>query len=683
MRINLPGIGEIQVTRRKRSKEDETLLTDLKNMVKIAQESMKVRHEQWRRYDEYYNGIHLINRGIHGILPGELEKEDRDKVPINFCRSTVEQMIPIMMDAAPVWYAVYEGQDTIGGELAEGTTDFIQGFWYYVNVDDTLKEVLRDFVVYGTGCARGHWDRFVHPVLEMEGVGESAEAEEEEREEAEAEETGEDEVEDAEGGKWQGDVAVEWCDPYCLFPDPTARKIEDCRFVAFRIEITEEDFERQFPHADKDDVSQVSEGRLEQLGRRDQEKDRIVRRENLIEIWEVYHEFGKRMTLYTGKQILWDDENPTPDYKFPVVMFTNCKRGSEMWGRSEMHDLIGVQDFMNLSNYRIAKHLRLTANPQKVTNDASIKSITNEAGEVIHVKPQVATGIPGFCNWEVPPPLNPQLFTWLAFLGRAFDTMSGIQDVTQGIKPKGVTSGIALGILNEAGQARLRLMIAVIAIGLEKLGQLVLELMQENYTESRQIAFMGEGSPQTAEIETGALKHAFLSGTHRMPFRVIVQSRGDLPTNPAAQLDIALQMFMANGIDRQELLTVAKWPRRDEIVRRMEEKEMMQMQGQMAAMGAAGGVGGMPAGAGGAEGAEELPGVEPGEMERLLAAFTEEERVIIEDIIRHVAAGVPPPAEYEDFVRGLDEDKLEIFQAIVGAVATSMPSPEGAGVDAF
>lgn len=675
MRINIPFVGTVEIRRRGQQEGDTELINDLKDMVGVAKEALKTRHKLWRKYDEYYNGIHLINKGIPVVEIGDMPRKHRDKLPINFCRSTVEQMIPVLIDAAPAWYAVYEGSDTVGPELAGGTTDFMQGFWYYVNMDDTLKEMLRDFVVYGTGVLRSHWDRYVHPILEMLPEGEVPEEaivrpiEEEE------------DTTESEGGiEYKGDVNVEWCDPFCVFPDPAARKLHDCRFVALMIEMTEDDFKRQFPDVDHDDVTRVTQGRLEEIGRRDTEQGKVIRKVRMVEVWEVYHEFGERQTLYTGNQILWDGENPTPDYKFPLVLFANGKRGNEIWGRSEIQDLVAPQDFMNLTNYRIARHQRLTANPQKVTNDATLKTVTNEAGAIVYVKPNVPGNREGYCNWAEPPAISPQLFVWMSFLERSFDTLSGIQDVTQGIKPKGVTSGIALGILNEAGQARLRLMIGVVAVGLEKLGQLVLELMQENYTEERQIAFMGADAPQTATLGVGALKHPFLSGEGRMPFRIIVQSRGDLPTNPAAQLDIAIQMYTAGAIDRQELLTVAHWPRRDKIVERMEAKEQMQMQGQMAAMGAQGG---MPQGApqGAPQGTpEEAPGeTDTGSIEHLFAVFTPEERVVVEEILQYVANGMPPPAEYEDFMRSLDTERFQVIQTMVMIITGGGQQVEGVG----
>ena len=554
MRVSLPLVDVEIARRRKRPRKDVEVTAELAQLVSDAQAALAKRHDNWRRYDEYYLGEQKINKDVDYSLT-----ENRDMYPLNYCMSTVETIIPILLDAAPMWYVLEEGR-VEGSPLVDDVTYFLQAFWHHTKMDGVLEEISRDTIVYGTGVAKIYWDSERMPVDRMT---ESANMEIDDKGDLVFG------VESRIEEERLGDVVIEWCDPYSVLPDPNARRLDECRYVAIKVEISKEDLKRQFEWLDEDDIAYVSGTDKQRLRPREQEEIRS----ELAEVWEVYHEFGDKLTIYTGSTILYEGDNPIPGKRFPIVLFSNRRRGGWMWGQSAIGDVMATQDFINLANVHVATNMRYTMNPQLATNDPKLKEHTNKPGNVIYVESKVR-GEKGFAEWQKVPELPSSLFVYMDRLQRSLDVQSGVHDVMEGIKPKGVTSGIALAQLSEGAQGRVRLLIRSMAKAIEEVGQIVLDMMEANYAEDRTLASFEGEEPTTTTLQLGSLPQ---DGGAK--YRVIVQGRGDLPLNPAAQLDIAMQLFSAGVIDQTELLKIAQWPDRNAIIERMERAAMAQMAG--------------------------------------------------------------------------------------------------------
>ena len=128
MKIFVPGMGWRDVVL-KRPTQTPDRISELRDFITTAEQALRERHTNWRKYDEYYEGIHAINKGL-GLgstqgktdvdrISGSRRDANRDKRPLNKITPTVETMIPILRDAAPMWYYLYEGWDEVGPTLAQ------------------------------------------------------------------------------------------------------------------------------------------------------------------------------------------------------------------------------------------------------------------------------------------------------------------------------------------------------------------------------------------------------------------------------------------------------------------------------------------------------------------------------------------------------------------------------------
>lgn len=638
---------------------DSEAINKLREMVSNSQNEMQKRHRQWRLFDEYYEGIHLINKDIkseNGVIP--VGSADKDRKPLNLIKATIEAIVPLIMDARPMWYVLSEVQGAIGMTLAEDVSDYLRGFWYWDKMDEKHEEVVRDMLIYGTGVKRVRWDRFSRQVGNVDDmVSLSSDGEQ-------------DTITEYDGVNYVGDITTEWVDPFRFIVDPAASSLDEARYAGVVVAISEDDFERQFPKADIGDVSRDVPS---DYSKRDKATTNSlnINRDMMIEIVEIYYDYGTKLAIFTGDQMLWHGDNPTPDNKFPFVMYKNVARGGVMWGQSEVKDLIAVNDFVNLINYRVARNQRFSGNQQMVTNDDSIAEVTNEPGALHKVRARVAGGEKGYITWLNPPPLDVSVFTWMQTLLRLFDMLSGVHDVTQGIMPEGSrATGVAFSSMDQAAQRRVRLMVSCTSRGLEREGQIMLEFMQENYAEPRAITFMGDSGIDSTTLEDSALRHTLLSNGNPMPFRVVVQHRGDLPRNPVAMVDMARQFYLDGLIDQEEVLKQARWPERHTVMQRMSAAQQARVQGQMAAMqGQAppGMEGQMGQGGGGAMG--QAPSQDP-IRGAIAEAFGPEMVDAISGIIQSIATKGPEglDPQQQQLIAQMNEVQREQLKTIIRSI---------------
>jgi hypothetical protein len=83
---------------------------------------------------------------------------------------------------------------------------------------------------------------------------------------------------------------------------------------------------------------------------------------------------------------------------------------------------------------------------------------------------------------------------------------------------------------------------------------------------------------EAAEGEEGA-QQAF----RILQMTVEIEAGSSLPTSPMARKEEAIELFSAGAIDQTALLDAFDYPKRDEIIKRMQEQQQMQMQQEMEA----------------------------------------------------------------------------------------------------
>lgn len=159
-----------------------------------------------------------------------------------------------------------------------------------------------------------------------------------------------------------------------------------------------------------------------------------------------------RHTVVVGDQLVVDE--PLELYRMPVFMISNYKSPHNFWGIGET-DLVRTQTkAINETFSAINENIRRMGFPiRKVTQRAKgqlTRPITGAPGEEITVVD------PSDVTFEMPPPIPGYIQNYIGQVGQFMENITGVNDVTQGRKPGGVTSGRAIVALQEASQTRQR-----------------------------------------------------------------------------------------------------------------------------------------------------------------------------------------------------------------------------------
>tara|TARA_R100000664_G_scaffold34013_1_gene53403 strand:- start:2873 stop:4561 length:1689 start_codon:yes stop_codon:yes gene_type:complete len=159
-----------------------------------------------------------------------------------------------------------------------------------------------------------------------------------------------------------------------------------------------------------------------------------------------------RHTIVVGDQLIVDE--PLELYRMPVFMVSNYKSPHNFWGMGEVEHVRTQTKAMNETFSAINENIRKMGFPiRKVTQRAKgqmTRPITGAPGEEITVVD------PSDVTFEMPPPIPGYIQNYIAQIGQFMENITGVNDVTQGRKPGGVTSGRAIVALQEASQTRQR-----------------------------------------------------------------------------------------------------------------------------------------------------------------------------------------------------------------------------------
>jgi hypothetical protein len=275
-----------------------------------------------------------------------------------------------------------------------------------------------------------------------------------------------------------------------------------------------------------------------------------------------------------------DSTRPSPymDGKFPFVIYRDYERPDEFWGVGEPENLKLIQLGYNKTMSNVIDNATLMTNSVWVVerNSCDVDKLTNQPGQVVEYSPDrpKPERVPGT-------PLPSFVTEILDRLKSDFDQVSGINDVTQGRKPAGITAGVAIESLQEAANKRIGLKIRLLESFLAKVGRLLVSRVQQFYMEDRVIRITGAGG----EFSFLNVSPDEIQGQ----FDVIAKAGASLATSQAQKFQQATLLFdrlvkLDPAVAAKMLLENAEIPNKDallqELLQRIQMQEQMQQQAQ-------------------------------------------------------------------------------------------------------
>jgi hypothetical protein len=393
---------------------------------------------------------------------------------LNFIHAAIQTIVPILTDRRPNIETVPENPSDF--EFSEIMTQVLRGKWDRESWGQIVAEGIVDACIYGTAISEQPWN----PDL-LSGLG---------------------------------DYEFKTVDPMYVYPAPESHDINsennDYLIIAKPHDLNE--IKRKYPkraHKLKSDISDVDMSKTAKIdmddfrvrsasdnlslvqGERPMDSDQPnkillitawIRDETLIEEeiktksedgtlkkgfrTKKKYPNGRKIVLASG-QLLEDGDNEYLDGKFPYAKLVDYIMPREFWGQGEVEQLKGPQQLINKLMSYTMDVISLMGNPvwkNPTGSGVFSESLTNQPGLVID-------HIDGFePKREQGENVQPSIFQAFDRLRDVFDTISGVNEVTQGAQPRNA-SGVAIDSLMEAAQTKIRLKSRNVEAWLTAVGQ--------------------------------------------------------------------------------------------------------------------------------------------------------------------------------------------------------------------
>jgi hypothetical protein len=227
-------------------------------------------------------------------------------------------------------------------------------------------------------------------------------------------------------------------------------------------------------------------------------------------------------------------------------------------GHTPVSDAVPIQALYNASWSSIIEHLRQAGNarlwvPMGSVDD--VEELTDTPGEVVEYNPignlrPVYESPPAMPDWWIRQP---------SMLGEALDDVLGTHDISRGVAPGGVESGVALSILSENDDTPVGAFAKELGECWGRVATMVLKVLEQHVRESRTATItMPSGVPEVVQWTGGDLAGQTVA---EVPIDAV------LPRSRAAQAAYAMQLYDRGIIkSAQDLAKIADLPDQDDLL---------------------------------------------------------------------------------------------------------------------
>ena len=555
--------------------EDHVVAGRINGLFDLARKEMNRRHDRWRKA---YRLVH--NRGWSATRDAWMPSPTASEIyPI------ISALVGWMTDQRIRFQCVassdpHSQYSNFQQKLAQDLETVLDSLWVNQSFESEVEKVLFDSFIYGTGFFKCVYDP------------------------------------GSDGGA--GNPVMRRCDPFTLFIDPNATSLDDANYVIEARELSLVEFERRFPN--RGDVIDDDMGAGYSLPRRDStETGGKAPMANLaahsggsgtvppvygkpgqggrvsdsayydgsitvFEAWikentlfspepgddegEPFNVTEWRCIITTGSHVLMNERamDMWQHGLHPYVRYTNHDIG-DMWGIALVDHLADPQLAINRLFASLQQHAELVSNPIFMEDSRSgipRTKIVNRPGQ------RITKGAGSEAGWLVPPQMPNDVQELISFYIAEMERISGLSGVVRGFSPTGRNAQGVIDSVAESAFVRIRLALRNLERTLSKAGNLLANLVVENYSLPRVMSIVG----QDGERSMLALRarHFFVpneQGASPMKFSLFVRAGSAMPISRAARIAEAETLFAMGALDAQAVLEAHDYPNRESILQRL------------------------------------------------------------------------------------------------------------------
>jgi len=264
-----------------------------------------------------------------------------------------------------------------------------------------------------------------------------------------------------------------------------------------------------------------------------------------------------KMCVLMGDKLLY--ERVLPIDKYPIVFFMNMHTRTP-YPMSDVRMVKGMQEYINKTRSLIIAHATTSTNTKILIPSGSIDM---REFEEKWAQPGVAIE----CDFDQgqpvpvqPSPLPNELYSNEQTAKNDIDHQLGLYELMMGNSQAAPSTYKATISIDEFGQRKMKSKLADIEVGLKRLGEIAIPMMQQLYTEEKVIRLLQPNNSMSEYVINKKLyddKGSQAGVLNRLDigsYDVIVVTGSTLPTNRYAQLELYMDAYKNGIIDKQEVL---------------------------------------------------------------------------------------------------------------------------------
>jgi len=278
-----------------------------------------------------------------------------------------------------------------------------------------------------------------------------------------------------------------------------------------------------------------------------------------------------RLTIKACESILYDGACPVDDGKYPIAPIYCYKIDGQPYSTGELKNIIDEQRIMNELFYEEYKGLRLVTNPGWIKDDTSNvddTTLTNDPGIVVTKKQGTeVTRLP-------PGQVSPQLEQKQIMLAKIMEQISGITEVTQGKRPQGVSSGVAIEQLQDQAIGRIRLKSRTLEeYTMLRLGELVAARIVKYWTAPKILKnYDDDGRIKTIHFDPNRID--------QLDYIVRMSPGSTVGISKEGIMNVSKEMVLGGLIDPKTFVMMNDIPYKTLVLSSIEARDQLQQQAQ-------------------------------------------------------------------------------------------------------
>lgn len=286
---------------------------------------------------------------------------------------------------------------------------------------------------------------------------------------------------------------------------------------------------------------------------------------------------GGRRIIRAKDILLADDPNPFWDGVQPIDGLNWDIDPDHAWGRGEVQRLVRVQESLDRLGDSLIRNLLINNNSVTIADLDALDP--EEWGKISNLEGLIIKKRPGReYKREAPPVLPPEFFDVPQKLIDIGSGLTGLREVTQGVRPGGITSGVAIEGLQLSALTLVRRVARNLETTLSSVGQKLISRIFQFFDEDRMVMRLGPSDewqqysfsrqellrqlrtdPKTGELLSPAdfrkrMRNAFSE------FKFLIRPGSSLASSRMQRGLMAVNLLQLGVIPAREVLRVVEWP---------------------------------------------------------------------------------------------------------------------------